>query len=125
MDMLVSLLSVKECIDKIKVPNASETPRSHNELPSEIKSIIFKKFKEKHLHEHYGNVRSKQPGLSPYAKRRRAKMLGVCHKCGRTNCDGVFRQLQGSTRPCDGGFGIMSSKRAAKLEEIRYGRVTS
>lgn len=123
MDHYTYLVAVKELMDRMKLPEGCVSPAGDSDIPAEIKSLIFQKFKSVYL-ESAEMCRGKQVSRTTYAKKRRAKRLGCCYKCGRTNCDGIWRTLQGGRRPCDSGSGILSGNRALRLEKIRYGRVS-
>nr|QTU35136.1 HP [Melampyrum betaflexivirus 1] len=122
MDHYTNLVAVKELIDKMSLPLGCLNPSGGSDIPTEIKSLIFERFKDLSL-ESVGLTRQKQVSRTTFAKKRRANQFCCCFKCGRTNCDGVWRLLQGGKKPCDNGSGILSGNRALRLEVIRYGRV--
>nr|QQG34593.1 HP [Gymnadenia betaflexivirus 1] len=124
MDHYIHLVAIKELVDKMKLPEGCLSPSGDSDIPAEIKSLIYQKFKDVSL-ESVGLCREKQISRTTFAKKRRAKQLCCCYKCGRTNCDGVWRSLQGGRKPCDSGSGILSGNRALRLETIRYGRVSN
>ena len=82
----------------------------HNNIPIEIRWLIEAKVRL--IGEFSDSFNIHMPGLgrSSYAKKRRAKRMGVCYKCTRIHCNTRCRSL-----------GIVSVNREDKLKFIKDG----
>ena len=82
----------------------------NNGIPADIRWLI--EAKVRYAGESSNSFTSHMPGTSrsSYAKKRRAKRLGVCHKCARWTCDTRCRNI-----------GMASINREDKIQFIKDG----